>query len=193
MPTTRPRATDMRYYPIQRNWSARIAKHTSNPEFLRIMTYDLNKMTSSRWHRPFTLGMLPRQVDFTCDWRRESGHRGRQPAFWDYVRFGACHWLVNSTLRLAMLSEPDRQWRVVTSHRHSTVWDGAHILFDLQYSALNVPPDECWKRARWQGQVMYPGAYRPTYRLEFWHTELQRNQREERKNRHVKSKKAIAA
>lgn len=174
-----PRAADMRYYPIQANWR-RISPHTCDPEFLRIMTYDLNKMTSSRWHKPFRLGMFPADVDGTCDWRH-TGHVGRQPAFWRYVKFGACHWLVNAALRLAMLTLPERDWRVVTSDKHSTVWDSKHTLFDLQYQALSVSPAECWQAARRKGTVMNPGVYRPTFRLEFWHTELRREQRERRK------------
>jgi hypothetical protein len=137
-------------------------------------------MTSSRWHKPFTLGMYPADYE-SCDWRYSNPRRGRPPAFWRYVKHGACHWLVNAALRLAMLTDPNRQWRVVTSDKHSTVWDGDDTLFDLQFSALGVGPEECWKLARRSGEILPPGMYRPTFRLEYWKTEMNREEREKRK------------
>lgn len=55
--------------------------------------------------------------------------------------------IVNFTLRLAQLVEPDRAWRIVTSNDHSTVWDGAQTLFDFNFLALGVNPDECFALA----------------------------------------------
>ena len=60
---------------------------------------------------------------------------------------GKCHWLVNFNLRLAMLTEPERLWRIITSGKHSSVWDGEHTLFDLNFLALGIPPDECFEMA----------------------------------------------
>ena len=39
--------------------------------------------------------------------------------------------LVNFNLILAQLAEPKKEWRIVTSQLHSTVWDGELTLFDL--------------------------------------------------------------
>ena len=43
------------------------------------------------------------------------------------MKHAACHWLVNFALELAQLVEPDRKWRIITSDKHSTVWDGGDM------------------------------------------------------------------
>jgi hypothetical protein len=89
--------------------------------------------------------MYPEDFD-TSDWREK--HRRPHPRYWRYVCYSACHWLVNFALRLAMLAERSRRWRIVsTSNGHSTVWDGADTLFDLPYQALGVGADVCWEKA----------------------------------------------
>lgn len=35
----------------------------------------------------------------------------------------------------------------MTSEKHSTVWDGKETLFDFNFLALGVPPDECFAMA----------------------------------------------
>jgi hypothetical protein len=67
-----------------------------------------------------------------------------------YVKHGACHWLVNFNLKLACLVEPDKQWRIVTSDSHSTVWDGEDTLFDINYFALKVDPNFAFEEANKQ-------------------------------------------
>jgi hypothetical protein len=54
---------------------------------------------------------------------------------------------VNFNLRLAMLVSPRRPWTIVTSDRHSTVWDQGGTLFDMNFLALGVPADEAWELA----------------------------------------------
>ena len=51
----------------------------------------------------------------------------------------ACHYLVNTNLRLAMLASPERPWRIITSNLHSTVWDGGDMLFDLNSFGKGMP------------------------------------------------------
>jgi hypothetical protein len=53
--------------------------------------------------------------------------------------------VVNFNLKLAQLVAPDRPWRIVTSHNHSTVWDGDSTLFDLNGLALINDADECFR------------------------------------------------
>ena len=36
---------------------------------------------------------------------------------------------------------------IVTTRKHSTVWDGAETLFDINFLALGVDPDEAWELA----------------------------------------------
>ena len=67
---------------------------------------------------------------------------GAAAGFWDYAVHSGCHWVVNFNLRLAELVEPKRPWRIVTTQKHSTVWDGAETLFDINFLALGVHPDE---------------------------------------------------
>jgi hypothetical protein len=60
---------------------------------------------------------------------------------------GACHWLVNFELCLAQLTLPKRRWRIITSDEHSTVWDGRDTLFEFNFLALKVSPDDCFRMA----------------------------------------------
>lgn len=99
--------------------------------------------------------MVPFEFE-SCDWY--CNRKGRRPAYWNYVKHGACHWLVNFNLKLAMLVEPERDWRIITSDDHSSVWDGKNTLFDFNFSALGVHPDECFlianKKQLKLGQLM---------------------------------------
>jgi hypothetical protein len=118
----------MRYYNLARHWTKKIQPHLSNPDLIKILVSDFNKYTSGRWPERFEAGMVPRQFE-SPDW--QVGHRGPEPGFWAYVKYSACHWIVNFALRLAMLAEPTRVWRIVTSEKHSTVWDGKDTLFEF--------------------------------------------------------------
>ena len=156
------------YYPIRENWS-RIRPHLADPEVQRILVRDMNKFTFGRWRKPFLPGMKPTDVE-SCDWRCD--RRGRQPEFWDYVKHAACHWTVNFQRRLAVLVEPTRQWRIVSSQEHSAVWDGAETLFDFQFLALGVDPDEAWLLANRNGKILPIGRDLVCHRAQFWKDEL---------------------
>jgi hypothetical protein len=159
------------YFDIQRHWTRRIVPHLADPEFNRVLVRDFNRYTFGRWGELFKPGMYPDEFE-SCDWRLS--HRGKQPRFWRYVKHAACHWLVNPALRLAMLVEPKRPWRIVTSDRHSTVWDGEHTLFDLQFLALGVDADECWQLASQNGTVKQVGKYIRAYMAEHYSREQER-------------------
>ena len=147
--------TAVRYYDLRRHWTKRIKPHLDNAELNAILVQDFHKFTWGRWRTRFKPGMYPRDVE-SCDW--SMGHRGCEPRFWRFVKHAACHWLVNFALRLACLAEPTRPWRIVTSDLHSTVWDGKNCLFDFNFQALGIPPDECWRAVR-QGRQMLPGKF----------------------------------
>jgi hypothetical protein len=70
----------------------------------------------------------------------------------------------DEALRLAMLAEPIYPWRIVTSDRHSTVWNGDGLLFGHNFLALGVPPDECFADARRNGEVLAPEKYMRVHR-----------------------------
>jgi len=123
----------MKFYPVVKNWTRKICQHLENPDLQKVLVSDFNKYTTGRWGERFRLGQYPDQFE-SCDWRWSV--RGKHPRYFQYVKHGACHWLVNFNLTLAQLVEPKKEWRIVTSRIHSTVWDGEHTLFDLNGLAL---------------------------------------------------------
>jgi hypothetical protein len=146
--------SNIRYYDPVRNWH-KIKPHLENPELNDILVTEFNKYTFGRWGMTFTHGKFPYEYE-SSDWRLGSGHRGRTPTFWRYVKHGACHWLVIFNLKLAQLVEPKRAWRIITSEKHSTVWDGADTLFDFNFLALKVPPEEAFELAFDDGTELMP-------------------------------------
>lgn len=144
----------IRYYPIARNWSRKIKPHLADAEAQRLLVRDFNKFTFGRWEREFLPGMMPHDFE-SCDWWID--HHGPMPRYWNYVKHSACHWLVNFNRRLATLAEPKREWRIVSSQDHSTVWDGHETLFDMNFVALEVPAEEAWQLATTKGRVLPVG------------------------------------
>ena len=140
--TTAP--DSVRYYDFRRHWTKRIVPHLSDPKLNEILVRDFNKYTWGRWRKRFKPGDLPAHFE-SCDWWLN--HHPPHPRYWAYVKHAACHWLVNFALRLATLAEPNHSWRILTSDRHSTVWDGRSTLFDLNFSALSISPTECFQLA----------------------------------------------
>jgi len=78
---------------------------------------------------------------------------------------------VNFALRLACLAEPKRSWRIVTSDKHSTVWDGHRTLFEFNFQAMGIDAQECWERAAVGGYELTPGRYLKVYHAEHWSKE----------------------
>lgn len=130
----------MQYFDLKRHWTRRIEPHLADEKLNAILVRDFGKYTHGLWGKPFAHGQFPCEFE-SCDWN--IFHRGKHPRYWRYVKHAACHWLVNFNLRLAQLVEPARQWRIVTSRDHSTVWDGDRTLFDFNFLALGIPPEEC--------------------------------------------------
>jgi hypothetical protein len=120
--------------------------HLGDPELNRIFVQEFNKYTWGRWRKKFTAGHFPDEFE-SCDWRFDRAKRGPMPRYWRYVKHAACHWIVNFALKLAMLAEPGKPWRIITSDEHSTVWDGGDTLFDFNFLALGISADECFKNA----------------------------------------------
>jgi hypothetical protein len=69
--------------------------------------------------------------------------------------------LVNFSLRLATLVEPERAWRIVTSSKHSTIWDGANTIFEFNFQAFGIDATECFNAAI--GKELRPGRYRKVH------------------------------
>ncbi len=149
----------MKYYPIQKRWS-KIKPHLQNKEVRKLLVRDFNKFTFGRWNKEFKDGMKP--FDFeSCDWWLD--HKGRMPEYWNYVKHSACHWLVNFNLALAKVVEPNKKWRIVSSQDHSTVWDGEETLFDFNFLALGIEPDEAFEIAMQENKILPDGKYLRVY------------------------------
>jgi hypothetical protein len=164
------RLMPMRYYDLQKNWTKKIEPHLANKQLNNILVRDLNKRSSSQWGKPFVHGQYPWEYG-EFEWMIE--RKGRPPRYWRYTQTGACHWLVNFNLKLATLVEPQQRWRIVTSAKHSTVWDGAEMLFEFNFLAFGVPADECFKRAFEGGTVRPPGKFRRTYTTPHYSVEIE--------------------
>ena len=91
------------------------------------------------WRQKFMPEPPPTQFEL-CD-RQLQTHKGRRPAFLQYTKHAACHWLVNFTPRLAERVEPQHEWRMITSDEHSTgCWTGKDLLFDFNFQAMGILP-----------------------------------------------------
>jgi len=155
----------MEYYPIQKHWSRKFKPHLNDEEAQLILVRDFNRYTFGLWQKPFEQGMKPTDFE-SCDWR--CSRRGKQPEYWGYVKHAACHWLVNFNRRLAVLTEHKIEWGIVTSELHSTVWDGDNTLFDMNFSALEVDPDEASMLTRENGKVLRIGEYHICHYVQYW-------------------------
>lgn len=160
----------MKYYPVQKRWR-KIKPHIEDKEVQRLLVRDFHKYTLGRWGQTFSKGMTPHEFE-SCDWWLD--HRGRMPEYWNYVKHAACHWLVNFQLALARVVEPDRKWRIVSSQAHSTVWDGNETLFDFNFLALGVSPDEAFELAMQEKKILPEGKYLRVYHAENAHIEAGR-------------------
>lgn len=151
----------MKYYDFESNWVDQIEQHLMDVNLNRVLVHDFNRFTYGRWRKEFTFGHVPFEFE-SCDWFLNYAieHDDILPPHWDYVKHSAAHWLVNFNLKLAMLTEPKKQWRILTSNLHSTVWDGKDTLFDINFSALGVDPDEAFILAN-QGELL---PYRKRYK-----------------------------
>jgi hypothetical protein len=128
-----PRVEVMRYYLTSTTWTERCVPHLDDPELRRIL------------HRDFGLFVISHYGSLKGDRMPgdfETWDNEMRPPWWQYVKDLACHYLVNVNLRLAMLAQPDRPWRIITSWLHSTVWDGGKSIFDMNYTGPNTTANE---------------------------------------------------
>lgn len=133
----------MRYVDVQKNWR-KIGPFARSDKARKIWMKDMKEYEQMRgWVS--RARELPCDYD-SCDWRYNRGP-GRKPGFWDYVCHGACHWVVNLNLFLAISFDSTVPWRILTSDHHSTVWDGEKRLFDMNFLALEINPNEGFKMA----------------------------------------------
>lgn len=134
----------LRYFDVPRHWTKKIVPLLTQNPIRDVLVRDLNKFTVGKCGQRFTEDRVPADFE-TCLW--DVGHNGPRPRYWDYVRHGACHWVVNFNLKLAEAVAPSRRWRILTSDLHSTVFDGTDTLFDMNYMALGVTPADSYHLA----------------------------------------------
>ena len=162
--------TNFRYYDLKKNWR-KVKRHLKDPVLNEILVQDFNKLTLGLWNERFEHGQLP--ADFE-DWQwwpdRSEDPNFRFCSYMMYVKHAASHWIANFTLRLAMLVEPTKEWRIITSEGHSTVWDGRDTLFDFNFQAFDVSPAECFRIA--YDKELDPGEYMQTHFAKFWQRPL---------------------
>lgn len=167
----------MRYYDFRRNWGKKCVPHLMNKEVQSILAKDFAKYCKGRQLVCKRLGLggdgwqydpsEPPHYYESCDWWLAL--QGRKPAYLQYVKHGACHWLVNFNLKLAQLAEPNYAWRIVTSDLHSCVWNGlaneAGVLFDINFYTMKVPVEETIEMTLMHDsvQILKPGKLLKTY------------------------------
>ena len=158
--------SNLSYFPIQKHWrklgpifTSKEAESIWRPNMVE---YLQQRAANNKFKYVARKVASPSEYD-SCDWRCD--HRGRMPAYWDFVCHSACHWVVDTCLYVAMTAYPHIPWRIISSHKHSTVWNGdtkKPILFDANFLALKVPVIDAWNLSI-AGRVLKPGK-----RLRYW-------------------------
>ena len=145
-----------RYFPIMKHWGKLRPIYHSREAYKvwwpNMVEYLTQKAQKYGFDPCFDDKKTPSDFE-ACDWR--CGRRGRHPEYWLFVCYYACHWLVDLHLFAAIRAVPTTQWRIVSSRKHSTVWDGDTenpLLFDLNFLALGVPPQEALMMAAAKGR-----------------------------------------
>jgi hypothetical protein len=168
-----PLAGGMQHYDFKKNWTRKVMPHLGDKKFNDLLFRDLNKYTWGRWRYKSPPGTLPAGF-VNIPWGSGFTHRGPVPRYMQYVVYGACHWLVNGYLRLAMLVVPDRPWRIITGPEHSTVWDGQNMVFDINYYSQGVTAAQTYEVAReGDSEELEPGKYRVCGQPEYWEREVE--------------------
>lgn len=157
-----PNCDNASYFPIQQRWRKLKPIFESSAHIWRPNMDDFRRQRAETNGFKYTPNpardVLPSWHDH-CDWRCD--RRGKHPAFWDYVCHSACHWVADMCLYVAQTAYPKVPWRVVSSQKHSTVWNGdmEHpVLFDTNFLALGVSAPDALRLAS-RGRALKPGRW----------------------------------
>ena len=71
-----------------------------------------------------------------------------------------------------MLVMPERPWRIITSVKHFTVWDGGDLIFDFNFQALGIDPNKCFASAA--DKELPPEKYLRVYLAEHYSVDQRR-------------------
>ena len=154
------------FFPIQKHWR-RLGPLFKSKESKSIWLPNMLEYHRNRAHefgfkyiRKKDMEGSPACWD-SCDWRFNREHPGPSPGFWEFACHSACHWVADMCLYVASNAYPNTPWRIVTSDKHSTVWNGCPktpVLFDVNFLAIGVKPKEAWELAS-KGRMLKPGQW----------------------------------
>jgi hypothetical protein len=133
----------LRFYDLSRHWTKRVEPHLDDPRLNEYLNHDFALYVERWMRRFFRPGQFPREFE-RFERHNHLPYQRREPRYWRYVKWSSCHYMANFQLRLAMLAEPDRPWRIITNSYHTTVWDGENTTFEFTYLALDCPVDTIW-------------------------------------------------
>jgi hypothetical protein len=160
----------IKYYDLKKHWTKKIMPFLGDSELNSVLVRDLNKYTIGWCAQPFGPDQYPADIE-NGDWG--FGDHGPRPRYWRYVKFGTCHWIANFALRLATLVDPLQQWQIVSSERHTTVWDGFDTLFEFNHQAMGMDAPTSFYLASTDGEYFLPHCdyepgFAPHYTFELW-------------------------
>ena len=140
------------YYPLQKQWR-KLRPVFEQPSIIRLAHQEMEAYSLGRAEdygypfkpRPFSLDLRPFDYN-SCDWFL--GRRGPLPGYFQWTCHSACHWTAAINHEVIRQLEPNRPWQMVTSQKHTTIADLERgLLFDTNFSALGIAPDEAWSLA----------------------------------------------
>jgi hypothetical protein len=126
---------DCVYFPIEKCWQELSPIFES--ETIRELTrYEMNSFLVARWevkgktddlilHKTFK---YPVEFD-EADWARTHQYHA-------WVCSASCHFMCNVNLAVLKIYQPEKDWKLIFSRKHSTIWDGDHLIYDMQSLAL---------------------------------------------------------
>ena len=135
-----------RYFPISKHWK-KLKPIYFSPEVKETTIIEMNcnrknkaKIHNFNFNFKEDLVFHPPIYYDSCDWR--FNRKGRPPSFDEWICHGACHWIANINAEVAMKAFPNKEWRVINSEFHSTVWDGKETIYDTNFLGLGIPIKE---------------------------------------------------
>ena len=135
---------DLTYFNVSKYWD-KLNPIYETDEIKEIALYKLNAYLKVKakddgyTFKPLTEFVYP--CDYNSDFWICDG-RKRRLKYFNWVLHRACHWMAPINLEVIVKALPDREWRLVYSDFHSTVFDGKRTVYDLNYKAWGVPITE---------------------------------------------------
>ena len=135
---------NLKYFNISKNWKV-LGPIYESPEIVELAFTEMNAYIEARAeqhgfkYKEDRRCHYPRWFD-SCDWRFD--RKGRPPIFDKWICHSACHWTANINAEVIMKAQPTKNWRVINSSYHSTVWDGKNTIYDTNFYGLKIPIED---------------------------------------------------